>query len=145
MFSALKTGRSLAASYNLQNDIQRMYNLHHYSYYTSDLISRSAVFIRVQTDAEAALFESQTPTIVALTKNCKSAKVVREPSEIPPGCGSTVLSPTVVVYLLVRVSDRHSFCNVTCANHLSLFCSGRAWWISTSRSRNATRNLGWRS
>lgn len=62
------------------------------------------VFVRAQTDAEAALFESQAPTIVALTKNCKSAKVVREVTEIPPGCGSTVLSPTIVVYLLVRVS-----------------------------------------
>ncbi|KAJ3482542.1 hypothetical protein NLI96_g6905 [Meripilus lineatus] len=82
VFNAIKTGRSLAASYNLQTDIQ--------------------LFIRAQTDAEAALFESQTPTIVALTKNCKSAKVVRELTEIPPGCGSTVLTPTIVVYLLVR-------------------------------------------
>jgi len=82
VFSALKTGRSLAASYNLQNDIQ--------------------LFIRVQSDNEAALFESQVPTIVALTKNCKNAKVVRDIGEVPAGCGSAVLSPTVVVHILVR-------------------------------------------
>ncbi|KAI0338116.1 hypothetical protein BDW22DRAFT_1338444 [Trametopsis cervina] len=82
IFSTIKTGRSLAASYNLQTDIQ--------------------LFIRVQSDAEADLFESQTSTIVALTKGCKSAKVVRELSEVPAGCGSAVLSPTIVVHVLVR-------------------------------------------
>ncbi|KAI0781633.1 tRNA synthetases class I-domain-containing protein [Irpex lacteus] len=82
VFSAIKTGRSLAASYNLQTDIQ--------------------LFIRAQNDVEAELFQSQASTIVALTKGCKTAKVVRELSDIPPGSGSAVLSPTVVVYLLVR-------------------------------------------
>ncbi|KAF7969993.1 hypothetical protein HWV62_25422 [Athelia sp. TMB] len=82
VFSALKTGRSLAASYSLQSDIQ--------------------LFIQVQTEQEAALFQSQTPTIVALTKGCKSATVVRDVQAIPAGCGSTVLSPTVVVHVLVR-------------------------------------------
>ncbi|EIN04124.1 hypothetical protein PUNSTDRAFT_122965 [Punctularia strigosozonata HHB-11173 SS5] len=82
VFSALKTGRSLAASYSLQNDIQ--------------------FFIRVQSDNEAALFESQASTIVALTKGGKSAKVVKELSEIPEGCGSTVLTPTITIFVLVR-------------------------------------------
>ena len=44
------------------------------------------------------------PTIVALTKGCKSAKVVRDLKEIPAGCGSSVLSSTVVIHALVRVS-----------------------------------------
>ncbi|KAH8105479.1 tRNA synthetases class I-domain-containing protein [Cristinia sonorae] len=82
VFSAIKAGRSLAASYNLQTDIQ--------------------FWIRAQTDAEAQLFESQAATIVALTKNCKTTKVIRELTEIPEGCGSAVLTPTVAIYLLVR-------------------------------------------
>lgn len=82
VFSAIRAGRSLAASYNLQSDIQ--------------------LFIRASTEKEAQLFESQAPTIVSLTKGCKSAKVVRELSDVPPGCGSAVLTPTVVVHLLVR-------------------------------------------
>ena len=62
------------------------------------------MFIRVSNDKEAQLFESQAPTIVSLTKGCKSAKVVRELSDVPPGSGSAVLTPTVVIHLLVRVS-----------------------------------------
>jgi len=81
-FSALKTGRSLAASYNLQTDIQ--------------------FFIHVQSDREIALFESQASTIVALTKGCKSAEVIRDIKRIPTGCGSAVVTPTVAVYVLVR-------------------------------------------
>ncbi|KAJ6465158.1 tRNA synthetases class I-domain-containing protein [Mycena vitilis] len=82
VFSALKTGRSLAASYNLQSDIQ--------------------LFLHIQSDEEAALFESQLSTIVALTKGCKSAKVVRELKDIPEGCGGTVVTPTIAVHALVR-------------------------------------------
>ncbi|KAF5378144.1 hypothetical protein D9615_007603 [Tricholomella constricta] len=82
VFSALRAGRSLAASYNLQSDIQ--------------------FFLHIQNDDEAALFEAQLPTIVALTKGCKSAKVVRDLSEIPAGCGSGVVTRTVAVYTLVR-------------------------------------------
>ncbi|PCH34745.1 hypothetical protein WOLCODRAFT_79194 [Wolfiporia cocos MD-104 SS10] len=82
VFSVIKTGRSLAASYNLQNDIQ--------------------LFIRVASDNEASLLESQVPTVVALTKNCKVAKVVRTLEDVPPGCGSAVVSPAVVVHVLVR-------------------------------------------
>ncbi|KAJ7863189.1 hypothetical protein B0H13DRAFT_2254165 [Mycena leptocephala] len=66
VFSALKTGRSLAASYNLQSDIQR------------------------------SALESQLSTIVALTKGCKSAQVVREVA------GGTVITPTIAVHALVR-------------------------------------------
>ncbi|KAH7909011.1 tRNA synthetases class I-domain-containing protein [Hygrophoropsis aurantiaca] len=82
VFSTLKTGRSLAASYNLQTDIQ--------------------FFIHTQTDKETVLFESQASTIVALTKGCKSAKIVRAVQEVPAGCGSAVVSSTIAVYVLVR-------------------------------------------
>ncbi|KAG6874009.1 hypothetical protein C0995_007966 [Termitomyces sp. Mi166 len=82
VFLALKTGRSLAASYNLQTDIQ--------------------LFFHIQNDKEASLFGSQIPTIVALTKGCKSAKVVRDLSEIPAGCGGAVVTPSIAVHTLVR-------------------------------------------
>lgn len=62
------------------------------------------VFVRAQSDNEASLFESQASTIVALTKNCKSAKIVRDLQDVPAGCGSSVVTPSVVVHILVRVS-----------------------------------------
>jgi valyl-tRNA synthetase len=62
------------------------------------------VFIQVQSDQEAALFSPQCSTIVALTKGCKSAKVVRDQTDIPEGCGSAVVTPTILVHTLVRVS-----------------------------------------
>ncbi|KAI9432156.1 hypothetical protein BJY52DRAFT_1231946 [Lactarius psammicola] len=89
LFNAIRAGRSLAASYNIQSDIQ----------------SRSrqqAPLLAKRDGAEAALFESQKGVITTLTKGCKSAKVVRDGSEIPPGCGSTVLTSTISVHILVR-------------------------------------------
>ncbi|KAJ3557339.1 hypothetical protein NM688_g1525 [Phlebia brevispora] len=82
VYDLIKAGRSLAASYNVQNNIQ--------------------FYIRVKTDEEAKLFESQIPTIITLTKNGKSAKVIRDVSEVPEGCGSVVITPTIVEYLVVR-------------------------------------------
>ncbi|KAJ2915046.1 hypothetical protein MD484_g5379, partial [Candolleomyces efflorescens] len=82
VFTTLKAGRSLAASYNLQNDIQ--------------------FFIQVQSDSDAQLFESQLPTIVTLTKGGKSAKVIRDTSELPDGCGSSVVTATIAVHTLVK-------------------------------------------
>lgn len=64
------------------------------------------VFIHVQSDREIVLFESQASTIVALTKGCKSAEVIRDIKHIPTGCGSAVVTPTVAVYVLVRVSQQ---------------------------------------
>ena len=63
------------------------------------------VFIQVQSDQEAALFSPQCSTMVALAKGCKSAKVVRDQTEIPDGCGSAVVTPTILVHTLVRVSN----------------------------------------
>lgn len=85
------------------------------------------VFIHTQTDAEATLLTSQCPTIVALTKGCTSAKVVRDNKDIPAGCGSAVLTPTITVHVLVRVSrDRMSKCVYNC-HSFALLC--RDWWI----------------
>lgn len=64
------------------------------------------MFVQVQSDQEAKLFESQAPTIVTLTKGCKSVKVVKVIKDVPAGCGSDVITPTAVVHILVRVSAR---------------------------------------
>jgi valyl-tRNA synthetase len=73
-----------------------------------------AVFFHIQTQSEAVLFESQLPTIVALTKGCKSVKVLRNLKDIPAGCGCTVLTPTVAIYVLLRVSVAKALLIVTC-------------------------------
>ena len=57
----------------------------------------------MQTEQEEILFLSQIPTIVALTKGCISAQVLRDPIEVPTGCGSAVVTPTVIIHTLVRV------------------------------------------
>lgn len=61
------------------------------------------MYIRAEKDAEAELFQSQVPTFLALTKNCKTVEVVRDIAGVPSGCGSEVLTPTTFVHVLVRV------------------------------------------
>lgn len=68
-------------------------------------LTRPVAYIRVTTDAEAKLFEEQASTIVVLTKGCKSVKIVRDVSEVPEGCASAVLSPTIVVHALIKVRE----------------------------------------
>ncbi|KAI0791363.1 tRNA synthetases class I-domain-containing protein [Abortiporus biennis] len=82
VFAAMKAGRSLQGTYNVQSDV--------------------SLYLRVQTDEEAALFEPYAKTIVALTKYGKSFKVVRDVSELPAGCGAEVISKSLVMYLLVK-------------------------------------------
>lgn len=65
----------------------------------------TSVFFHIQSVEEAALFESQIPTIVTLTKGCKSAKVIRSHTDIPAGCGGAVVTSTIAVHTLVRVSE----------------------------------------
>jgi valyl-tRNA synthetase len=43
-----------------------------------------------------------------LIKGCKSVKVVKDINDVPAGCGSEILTPTVVIHVLVRVSTRSS-------------------------------------
>ena len=60
------------------------------------------VFIQVQTEEDEKLFAPQTNTIVALSKGCKAATVVRNAADIPAGCGSAVVTPSILVHTLVR-------------------------------------------
>ncbi|KAJ7600772.1 tRNA synthetases class I-domain-containing protein [Mycena floridula] len=82
VFSAVTTGRSLAASYNLQSDIQ--------------------LFLVVLSDDEAKLFESQLPTLKTLIKGCTNVRVVRMASDVPEGCGSTLITSSITAHILVR-------------------------------------------
>ncbi|OBZ70621.1 Valine--tRNA ligase, mitochondrial [Grifola frondosa] len=81
VFTAVTTGRSLAASYNLQSNIQ--------------------LYLHIQSQEEAEVFESQLSTIRTLIKGCKSVQVARLSKEIPAGCGGQVLTPTIAVHTLV--------------------------------------------
>ena len=66
------------------------------------------MFIQVQSDQEVKLFESQAPTIVTLINGCKSVTVVKDINDVPAGCGSGILTPTVVILTLVRVGTPSS-------------------------------------
>ncbi|KAG8933507.1 hypothetical protein FRC02_011707 [Tulasnella sp. 418] len=81
VFSVIRTTRSLAAQYNIQSNVQ----------------------VHVLTSpADAAVFESQCPTIVALTKGCKSASVVTDIKDVPAGCGSAIINADISVHVLVK-------------------------------------------
>ena len=84
------------------------------------------VSLHMQDDEEAALFESQKGVISTLTKGCKSVEVVRDVSKIPSGCGSTVLTSTISLHILVRVSF---FLLSLSGNGLTILLLFRAWLI----------------
>ena len=104
VFATLRTIRSLAASYNLQSNIQ------------ATILSTSP--------NENAVLMNQTSTIVPLVKGCKSAKVISDASRVPDGCGSAVLSPTLTVYLLVKVSRKEVKMN----HDLNCVCRDLSTW-----------------
>lgn len=84
VFATLKSIRSLAASYNIQTNLQ------------ATIVSTSP--------NESAMLAGQAPTIVALVKGCKAANVITSAADVPEGTGSVALSPTLTVHLLVKVS-----------------------------------------
>ena len=101
VFNVIRTGRSLAVQYNLQNDFQcqcRIYASAGYDFMCF------VVFILSQNSTETVPIASQCPTVIALIKGCKSATVVEDSAKIPEGCGSSVLSSTLSVHVLVKVS-----------------------------------------
>ncbi|KZT55595.1 hypothetical protein CALCODRAFT_436976 [Calocera cornea HHB12733] len=82
VFSTVKAIRSLAAQYNLMSNIQ--------------------VYIHVTTPALAEVLEKEVPTVLALTKGCKSVGIVHNQQNIPLGCGSAVVTADITAYILVR-------------------------------------------
>ena len=94
------------------------------------------VFVQVQTEEDHTLFSSQIATIVALTKGCKSAAVVGDPSHIPAGCAGAVVTPTVIIHTLVRVSKE--FLNLLIIVKPLPF---RALWISRRKFQSVKESL----
>ncbi|KZV99018.1 hypothetical protein EXIGLDRAFT_763016 [Exidia glandulosa HHB12029] len=82
VFNVIKSGRSLAAQYGIQKDVQLFF------------VQRDAALREALTQ--------QSATIVSLTKGCKSAKVLADVTAVPAGCASVVLSSDLSVHLLVR-------------------------------------------
>jgi valyl-tRNA synthetase len=82
VFAAIRSIRSLGAQYHLQSNLK------------ATLLSTAP--------SEAEMLKTQVPTIVTLTKGCQSVAVVEQTSDIPEGCGSVVLSPTLTSFLLVK-------------------------------------------
>lgn len=98
VFSVIRTGRSLAAAYNLQSDIQRKF----FACCVYSFSNGPLVFVHTSNSEEAELFQSQTSTMTSLIKGCTKVVTIQNMSHLPAGCGSATLSPTVVVYLLVQ-------------------------------------------
>ena len=100
VLSAVRAGRSLAASYNLQSNIQR-----EFSSPTLNMVSADVpqVFIHSQTEKEIALFRSQTQAMITLIKGCNAVNILEDVKTLPAGCGSAVINSTTTVHLLVKV------------------------------------------
>jgi len=81
VFALIKTIRSIAAQYSLQSNLQ------------AHILAATSI---------APLLESQAPTVVALTKGCKSATVVTDTKDIPLGCGSAIVNADCSVHVLVK-------------------------------------------
>jgi valyl-tRNA synthetase len=82
VLSAVRAARSLAASYNLQSNIQ--------------------LFVHSQTGKEIDLFRSQTQAMITLIKGCSAVNVIEDVKTLPAGCGSAVINSTTTVHVLVK-------------------------------------------
>lgn len=82
VLSAVRAARSLAASYNLQSNIQ--------------------LFVHSQMGKEIDLFRSQTQAVITLIKGCSAVNVIEDVKSLPAGCGSAVINSTTTVHVLVK-------------------------------------------
>jgi hypothetical protein len=55
---------------------------------------------------ERTMLSTQVPTIVGMVKGCSSVNIVENNKEVPDGCGSQVLSPSLTIYILVKVNSK---------------------------------------
>ncbi|KAI9456048.1 hypothetical protein BJY52DRAFT_1121445, partial [Lactarius psammicola] len=85
IFGTVQAGRSLAASYNIHPLRNGLCGLFH-----------------IKDGAGAALFKSQKGVITTLTGSCRAAGGCTRRQQDPTGCGSTVLTPTLNIYILVH-------------------------------------------
>ena len=70
---------------------------------TSSPNSWDVVYLLTSSDAEASILSIETETIKGLTKVLRSAKVVRQAADVPPGCGSSLLSADSALHIDVAV------------------------------------------
>ncbi|KAG1759709.1 tRNA synthetases class I-domain-containing protein [Suillus occidentalis] len=82
VLSAVRAARSLAASYNLQSNIQ--------------------LFVHSKTGKEIDLFRSQMQAVITLIKGCSAVNVLEDVKALPAGCGSAVINSTTTVHVLVK-------------------------------------------
>jgi len=82
VFQIIKSIRSMSVQYNLQTDVQ--------------------VFAHSSDEAERAMLASQAPTIIGMVKGCSAVDVVGNVDDVPGGCGSQVLSSSLVIYILIK-------------------------------------------
>jgi hypothetical protein len=62
-----------------------------------------AVYLLTSSDSEASILSAEIETIKGLTKVLRSAKVVRQAADVPPGCGSSLLSADSALHIDVAV------------------------------------------
>jgi len=101
VFQAIKAVRSLAVQYNLQKDVDGAVVV---SFLHPVLTAWDAVYLLTSSDSEASILSAEIETIRGLTKVLRSAKVVRQAADVPPGCGSSLLSADSALHIDVAVS-----------------------------------------
>jgi hypothetical protein len=94
----------------------------------------SIAYILSSSDKEATILSSELETIKALTKNVKTLKVVRATTDVPAGCGSSVLTSDSSIYVdvLVRLVSL-DLLNLTSSREIRIL-------TSMQRSRRLKRN-----
>ena len=101
VFQAIRAVRSLTVQYNLQKDVDSA--LFWVFPFTSSPDSRDIVYILSSSDSEASILSAEIETIKGLTKVLRSAEVVRQVADVPPGCGSSLLSADSALHIDVAV------------------------------------------
>jgi len=114
VFQAIKAVRSLAVQYNLQKDIDGSLLL--VLPFTSSPDSRGIVYILTSSDSDTAILSAEVETIKGLTKVLRSAKVVRQAADVPPGCGSSLLSADSALHIDVAVGLFCRLCVSCCVS-----------------------------
>jgi valyl-tRNA synthetase len=69
-------------------------------------LTSNKVIIQTKKPEHKALFQSQEPIIIALTKGAGTCKFIADDSEVPQGCGTEVVTADINVHIPVQVSHR---------------------------------------
>jgi valyl-tRNA synthetase len=66
-------------------------------------LTLGTVIIQTKKPEHKALFQSQEPIIIALTKGAGTCKFIADDSEVPQGCGTEVVTADINVHIPVQV------------------------------------------